>query len=97
MAESLITLTETNTRHLSALNANHARWARATPEQRRKQGEVMRAGKRARRLAEIDPEGLLTPAEQEAALDHVQQGEMAKRRLQKAMKQERRERGKAHK
>ena len=95
-ARSAIILAEFNTQRLAAEIANHARWARATPAERRQQGEVMRAARKAAFLRLIDPDSQLSEADADLAWDHEQHRQTAAMRLAKAKKQERRERGKAH-
>jgi hypothetical protein len=62
----------------SARIANSERWAKATAEERARMGQRMRAGKRALWASEIDPEGLLSPADLQRRLDHMQKAEMRK-------------------
>jgi hypothetical protein len=87
------TLPDANTRRLASQIGNGARWANATPADRARQGQAMRDGKRAKAIAQIDPEGQLTPDQLERQLQHAQKAEMARIRLARLKQQGGRQRG----
>ena len=76
-------------RQLAADIARHDRWAKATRADRDRQGRLMREAKEAKAIAEVDPDGQLTPDELAERLAHLQRAEMAKARLAKLRRKER--------
>lgn len=65
-------------RHLRAKLAAHTRWSRATEDDRRRQTDKMREAFFARFEREVDPDGILEPAERRLRAEHARKAHMAR-------------------
>lgn len=89
----MTTLADSKASSLAGQVGANARWARADEAERSKQSKAMLAGKRAKAIAAIDPEGQLTPDQLEKRLISHQRAEMARLTLARLRRKEGQQRG----